>query len=207
MSQRYSIEIVSDFVCPWCFIGTRRLEQVLDAKEADVTYRPFLLDPRIPIEGVDLRENLKRKFGRDPEPMFARVEGVARETGIPLEVAKVRRYPSTLRAHALTQHAKEKGTQRALANALFENYFLQGRDIGATDVLQEIASAHGFDRDEVARIVEDEAELDRAKAEAADMAAEGISGVPFFVFGGRFAVSGAQPKEVFEKALSMISSG
>lgn len=180
---------------------------MLAEKDADVTYRPFLLDPRIPAEGVDLRENLKRKFGRDPEPMFARVEAVARDAGIPLDFSKVRRYPSTLRAHALTQRAKDKGTQRALANALFEGYFLEGRDIGATDVLQDLAAAHGFDRDEVARIAEDEAELDRAKAAAAEMASEGISGVPFFVFGGRFAVSGAQPKEVFEKALSMISSG
>ncbi len=160
MSQPYRIEVVSDFVCPWCFIGTRRLEQVIAGKEGKVSYRPFLLDPRIPIEGVDLRENLKRKFGRDPDSMFGRVEEAARAAGIALDFSKVRRYPSTLRAHALTRHAGEKGTQRALANALFEAYFLEGRDIGALDVLQDVGAAHGFDRDEVARIVEDDAELD-----------------------------------------------
>ncbi len=205
MSSAYRIEVVSDFVCPWCFIGTRRLEQVLAGKEANVAYRPFLLDPRIPIEGVDLRENLRKKFGRDPEPMFARVEQAARDAGIALDFGKVRRYPSTLRAHALTRHAAEKKTQRALSNALFEAYFLQGRDIGALDVLKDVGAAHGFDGDEVARIVEEDAELDRSRKEAAEMAAEGIQGVPFFVFGEKYAFSGAQPREIFEKALSMSS--
>jgi len=203
MSQPYRIEVVSDFVCPWCFIGTRRLEQVLEGKEAEVAYRPFLLDPSIPLEGVDLRESLKKKFGRDPEGMFGRVEEAARETGIALDFSKVRRYPSTVRAHALTRHAAEKGTQRALANALFEANFLEGRDIGAIDVLADIAQKHGFDRDEAIRIIEDESELDQARKEARESAGAGIGGVPFFVFAGRFAVSGAQPVAVFEKALAM----
>jgi predicted DsbA family dithiol-disulfide isomerase len=203
MSQPYRIEVVSDFVCPWCFIGTRRLEQVLAGKEAEIVYRPFLLDASIPLEGVDLRESLKKKFGRDPEGMFGRVEAAARDAGIALDFSKVRRYPSTVRAHALTHHAAAKRTQRALANALFEANFLEGRDIGSTDVLAEIAQKHGFDRDEAMRILEDDAELDRARKEASQTAAEGIGGVPFFVFAGRFAVSGAQPAEVFEKALAM----
>jgi predicted DsbA family dithiol-disulfide isomerase len=190
MSQPYRIEVVSDFVCPWCFIGTRRLEQALAGKQASVAYRPFLLDPRIPNEGVDLRENLQKKFGRDPEGMFGRVEAAARESGIPLDFSKVRRYPSTVRAHALVRRAED---QRALANALFEAYFLQGRDIGASDVLAEIAGSSEVE----------ESELEAVRKEAREASAEGITGVPFFVFDGKLAVSGAQPPEVFEKALSM----
>lgn len=176
---------------------------MLAGKDADIAYRPFLLDASIPLEGVDLRESLKKKFGRDPEGMFGRVEAAAREAGIPLDFSKVRRYPSTVRAHALTRHAGEKGTQRAVANALFEANFLEGRDIGSLDVLAEIAQKHGFERDEAMRILEDDAELDRIRTEASEMAAEGIGGVPFFVFAGKFAVSGAQPAAVFEKALAM----
>ena len=190
MSQPYRIEVVSDFVCPWCFIGTRRLEQALAGKEAEVAYRPFLLDPRIPPEGVDLRENLRKKFGRDPEGMFGRVEAAARESGIPLDFAKVRRYPSTVHAHALVRRAKD---QRALANAIFEAYFLQGRDIGSPDVLAELAGSSEVEK----------SELDGVREEAREASVEGITGVPFFVFDGKIAVSGAQPPEVFQKALSM----
>jgi len=181
---------VSDFVCPWCFIGTRRLEKALDGKPVDVAYRPFLLDPTIPLEGVDLRERLQQKFGRDPEGMFGRVEAAARETGITLDFSKVRRYPSTVRAHALVAKAKDP---RVLANALFEAYFLQGRDIGASDVLAELAGS--------AEVEETHLELVRKRAREASE--EGITGVPFFIFDGKIAVSGAQPPEVFQKALSM----
>ncbi len=181
---------MSDFVCPWCFIGTRRLEQALAGKEVEVAYRPFLLDATIPPDGVDLRESLRKKFGRDPEGMFGRVEAAAREAGIPLDFAKVRRYPSTVRAHALVGRAKD---QRALANALFEAYFLQGRDIGAPDVLAELAGANELE----------EADLELVREQAREASAEGITGVPFFVFEGKIAFSGAQPMEVFQKALSM----
>ena len=182
---------MSDFVCPWCFIGTRRLEQALAGKEAEVAYRPFLLDPRIPAEGVDLRENLRKKFGRDPEGMFGRVEAAARETGIPLDFAKVRRYPSTVHAHALVRRTKDP---RVLANALFEAYFLQGRDIGSPEVLAELAGGSA---------AVEESELEVVRQEAREASQEGITGVPFFVFDGKIAVSGAQPQEVFRKALSM----
>jgi predicted DsbA family dithiol-disulfide isomerase len=208
MSEPPTIDVISDFVCPWCFIGTRRLESVLASTGTDavVSVHPFLLDPTIPDEGVDLRERLERKFGRSAEPMFARVEAAARDAGIPLDFAKVRRYPSTLRAHALVARAAEKGTQRKLAGALFDAYFLEGKDIGDASVLAEIATAHGFEKGEALAIVRDADALARARQEAAEAAAQGISGVPFFVFGGRFAVSGAQPAAVFEQALGMLAT-
>jgi predicted DsbA family dithiol-disulfide isomerase len=159
--KELAIDIVSDVICPWCFIGSRRLEQALepapDGVAVDVTYRPFLLDPSTPKEGADLRDRLRAKYGVDPDKMFASVEAAARSSGIPLDFSKVRRTPSTIAAHTLLRHAIPKGTQAALARALFEGYFLEGRDIGDADVLAAIAGGHGFEADEAIRLVRDEA--------------------------------------------------
>ena len=203
-SMSRTVDVVSDFVCPWCYIGTRRLDDVLAKRGVDarVTYHPFLLDSSIPIEGVDLRERLRRKYGRDPETMFARVEAAAKDAGVSLDFAKVRRYPSTLRAHALVARAVDKGTQRALARAMFEAYFGEGKDLGALDVLADLGERHGFSRDEATAIASDDDQLAEVRAAAADAAAQGIDGVPFFVFDERVAFSGAQPVEVFERALA-----
>ena len=203
--KQLDIDIVSDVICPWCFIGSRRLEQALapppEGIEVGVTYRPFLLDPSTPKEGADLRERLRAKYGADPEKMFASVEAAARSSGIPLDFSKVRRTPSTIAAHTLLRHAIDKGTQAALARALFEGYFLEGRDIGDADVLAAIAGAHGFEADEAIRLVRDEGELARTREEAGEAAASGVRGVPFFVLGGRLAVSGAQSVEVLRGAI------
>jgi len=176
-----SIDIVSDVICPWCFIGVRRLDQALESPKpvvANVVFQPFLLDPSTPVGGADLRERLRAKYGVDPEQMFGRVEAAAHESGIPLDFAKVRRTPSTIAAHTLLGHALAKGTQRALAAALFEAYFLEGRDIGDPGVLGDIAASHGFDRDEAIGLATDPAKLASTRAEAAAAEARGIRGVP-----------------------------
>jgi predicted DsbA family dithiol-disulfide isomerase len=203
--RELSIDVVSDIVCPWCLIGARRLEQALATfpdVEASVTFHPFLLDPTTPDEGVDLRERLERKYGVPAESMFARVESAARESGIPLDFAEVRRSVATSRAHTLLRHAIARGTQRALKHALLDAYFLEGRDVGSADVLAEIASAHGFDADEARAIVRDDGELRRTREEAASAAAQGISGVPFFVIGGRLAFSGAQSVDTMRTVIA-----
>lgn len=199
------VDIVSDVVCPWCFIGDRRLDLAIGSLpgpvDVSVTYRPFLLDPTTPPEGVDLRERLRAKYGADPERMFATVEAAARSSGIALDFAKVRRTPSTVAAHTLLRKAIDKGTQRALVKALFAAHFLEGRDVGDPSVLAAIGARHGFDADEVTRLVRDEEELRRTREECAELAAGGIRGVPFFVFDGRLAVSGAQAPEVLRGAV------
>lgn len=200
-----SIDVVSDVVCPWCLIGVCRLEQALESfpdVDATVTFLPFLLDPTTPDEGVDLRERLQKKYGVPAEQMFGRVESAARESGIPLDFSKITRAVATTRAHTLLRHAREKHTQRALNRALLDAYFLEGRDVGSVDVLADIASAHGFDADEARAIVGDDAELRVTREEAASVAAQGISGVPFFIFGERLALSGAQSVEVMKQAIT-----
>lgn len=202
--RELSIDVVSDVVCPWCLIGVRRLEQALEALpdvRADVRFHPFLLDPSTPDEGVDLRERLRAKYGVAPEQMFAQVERAARESGIALDFSKVTRGVATTRAHTLLRHARVKGTQRALKKALLEAYFLEGRDVGAVDELVSIASAHGFEPDEARAILRDDAELRRTRDEAAGVAAQGISGVPFFVVAERLAFSGAQSVETIKQVI------
>ena len=202
------VEVVSDFVCPWCFIGKRRLELALASRPevtAEWSYRPFLLDPATPEAGADLRERLLRKYG-DPEPLFRRVENAAKENGIDLDFSKIRRSVSTVRAHTLSRHAIAKGTQRALVESLFAAYFLEGRDISAMDVLVELAGKASFDEAECIALLESPEELSETRAAAAEAAEQGISGVPFTIVekpgqGQRFAVSGAQAPEVFVRAI------
>lgn len=206
------IDIVSDVVCPWCYIGATRLERALaDAGKADaeVYFHPFFLDPSTPPEGRDIAAWLRTRYGRDPGPMFARVEAEARSGGLALDLSRQpRAYPS-IRAHALIAAAAERGTQRALALALFAANFDQGVAIADPEVVAEIGARHGFTRDEARAIVTDEAHLDDVRRAAEHAASEGISGVPFFIMSGpsdRFAMSGAQPLEVFAAALARLDS-
>jgi predicted DsbA family dithiol-disulfide isomerase len=206
--RELAVDIVSDVICPWCLIGTRRLTQALAAfpdVRASIRYHAFLLDPSTPREGVDLRERLAKKYGVDPARIFDRVEAAARESGIPLDFAKVTRTFSTLGAHTLLRHAAEKGTQAALAQALFDAYFFDGKDLGVPSVLAAVAAKHGFEVDEALGLLADDTELDATREEAAAMARQGIDGVPFFVLDQKLAFSGAQSvdtmKQVIAKAL------
>lgn len=206
------VNLVADFVCPWCFIGSTRLDQAIErAKtmfpmpEVRVSHAPFLLNEDTPAQGHDLREFLKNKYGADPATMFTRVEEAAKESGIPLDFAKVTRAPSTIKAHTLVQHALERGTQRALVRALYEAYFLEGKDIGEEAVLLDLAAVHGFSREEAQALMNDPKEVKETFQEAGTAKAQGVTGVPFFVFDGRFGVSGAQRVEVLIEALKRSS--
>ncbi len=199
-----TIDVVSDVMCPWCYIGAKHLRDALAAMpdvEATVRHVPYLLDPSTPEGGVDLRERLRAKYRADPEAMFARVEGAARAAGLELDFARVRRSHSTAAAHTLLRHAEAKGTQRALLDALYRAYFVEGADVGDPAVLADLASAHGFTRDEALQLAGDAAELAETRREAAAVAAQGVTGVPFFVFADRLAASGAQPVEVLRGAI------
>lgn len=201
------IDVVTDIVCPWCFIGVVRLHKVLaeNGIPARVVHHPFFLDPSVPPEGIDVAEKLRKRFGGDPSAMFARVEAEARKSGIALDLSKQPRQRPTAAAHTLIRHALDKGTQDALATALFEAHFMAARNVADPDVLVEIGTQHGFTADEARRIVTDPAELEITRQDAAAAAEGGISGVPFFVFNRRLALSGCQPEDVFEQALAQAA--
>lgn len=201
------IDVVTDIVCPWCFIGVVRLHKVLAEAgiEAKILHHPFFLDPDVPPEGIDVAEKLRKRFGGDPSAMFARVEAEARKSGIALDLSKQPRQRPTAAAHTLIRHALEKGTQDALATALFEAHFLHARNVADPEVLAEIGSKFGFTADEARQLVTDATELDITRQEAAAAAQGGISGVPFFVFNRRLALSGCQPEDVFHQALAQAA--
>lgn len=197
------IDIFSDVVCPWCFIGTERLDQVLTQRgiDAKVTFHTFLLDPNTPEAGKNVPEMLKQRYGRDPKPMFARVESEARTVGITLDLSKAAMMYPTVRAHTLLRAAIPLGTQKALSKALFEANFLEGKNITDVDTLVDIATKHGFTADAARAVVTDEAQLAQTRAEQQVPQKLGISGAPFFIFQKQVAVSGAQPVEVFNQIL------
>ena len=204
-----SIDLYADVVCPWCFVGSERLERVLAEPSlagATVTYHPFMLDPATPPEGIDIPSMLQRKYGVDPRQLWARLEEQARDAGITLDLSRQRRSYPTERAHTLIRHAHAKGTQRALVRALFRANFLDARDISDPAVLAEVASAHGFTAEETTRIVTDEAQLRLTRRAAEVAVANGIDGVPFFVFNQKLAVGGAQPESVLREAIAQAQA-
>ncbi len=203
------VDLFTDIVCPWCLVGSARLDQAIAALPADVQVdvenHPFYLSPDTPPEGVDVAQMLREKYGRDPREMWARVEGEAQKTGIDLDLSQQPRSFPTQKAHTIIRLARDKGTQHALANAIASAYFLDHRQVNEDEVLAEIAAEHGFTRAEALSDMHDAQELAISHELAIDAARQGIQGVPFFIFANKFAMSGCQPQEVFgmafEKAL------
>lgn len=204
MSRTLKVDLFTDIVCPWCLIGSARLDKAIAALPGGVTVdvenHPFYLDPNTPPDGYDVGEMLRAKYGREPKAIWARAEAEAKASGIDLDLSKQPRTFPTQKAHTLIRLARPKGTQHALANAIAAAYFLDHRQVNEPEVLAEIATAHGFTREEALRDVGDPRELEASHRLAVAAAQQGIQGVPFFIFDGRFAMSGAQPEEVFEMA-------
>lgn len=211
MSKQLKIDVFTDVVCPWCLVGSARLDQALarlDDDEIDIVIEnhPFYLDPSVPAEGVDVAQMLRSKYGRDPKEMWERVESEAAKAGITLDLSQQPRMFNTAKAHTITRLSKPNGNQHELANAIAEAYFLDHRQINDDNVLADIAAEHGWDRGDALDAMNDEDMLKATEQLATDAAAQGIRGVPFFIFGGKYALSGAQPDEVFDQALAKTIS-
>lgn len=212
MLGAFTIDVVSDVVCPWCYIGKRRLEAALARLRAadpalitQVRWHPFQLNPDLPPEGIDRRQYLEAKFGGPAraKEIYARVSAAGQTVDIPFAFDAIARQPNTLDAHRLIAWAQTRpeGDADALVEALFRAYFVEGRYVGDREELVRIAAAAGFDPDDARRFVES-GELADAVADADRRAREmGISGVPFFVFGGKTAVSGAHEPETLLSAI------
>jgi predicted DsbA family dithiol-disulfide isomerase len=204
MPRTIKVDLFTDTVCPWCLVGAARLDQAIAALPDDVTVEvenhPFYLNPDTPEEGLVVADMLREKYGRDPKEMWERVEGEARKAGIDLDLSQQPRSFPTRKGHTLVRLAQAKGTQHALANAIAWGYFMDHKLINDDDVLADIAVQHGFTREEALRAVRDEQELAITHELAVSAAQQGIQGVPFFIFDGKFALSGAQPQEVFAQA-------
>lgn len=206
MTKTLKIDVFTDVVCPWCLVGSARLDQAIaelpDDIEVVVENHPFYLDPNTPPEGVVVADMLREKYGKDPKEMWARVEAEAKKAGIELDLSQQPRMFPTAKVHTITRLAKPLGIQHELANAIAAAYFLEHRQINDDNVLADIAVEFGFDRGDALDAMNDENELAITQELATQASQQGITGVPFFVFGEKYALSGAQPAEVFTRALA-----
>jgi predicted DsbA family dithiol-disulfide isomerase len=197
-----TIDVISDVICPWCFIGKRRLEKALNGRPAAVRWHPFQLNPDIPREGIDRKSYRIGKFGswERSQELDARVAAAGKDEGIAFRFDRMARTPNTLHAHRIIWLAGERGVQDAVAEALFRAYFTDGRDLSDRATLAEIAAGAGLDHAEVVDLLAGDGGLDVVRAGEEQARRLGVSGVPFFVVNGRVALSGAQPPELFRQA-------
>ena len=203
------IDVISDVVCPWCYIGKRKLARALelyakrnpDAEPPLVAWHPYQLNSDLPEAGVDRRDYLERKFGGRSAEIYARISAVGAEVGIPFAFDKVARQPNTLAAHSLIALAGDAGLQDAMVEALFRAYFIDGRDLTANETLSAIACAAGLAKEGVDACMTSAQARERVKAGDAQARRIGIEGVPFFLFNRRLAVSGAQDPETLVDAM------
>jgi len=203
--ETLTIDVVSDVVCPWCYLGEKRLEAALaeDNAPVSVRWRPYQLDPTIPKSGLDRAEYMAKKFGRDGrlKTVHDNLVRLGAEAGIAFAFDKIERSPNTLDAHRLIRWGASAGVQGALVDRLFRAYFTQGRDIGDRAVLIDIASGCGLEADIVAKLLLEGADEDVVRREIAEAQAIGVTGVPFFIFAGRLAVPGAQDVSLLKRAM------
>jgi predicted DsbA family dithiol-disulfide isomerase len=208
-SDPITIDVVSDVVCPWCYVGKYRLEKalaLLPQRRFAVFWRPFQLDPSIPKEGMPRQAYLERKFGRERlADLHKPLIDIGKAEGIPFAFDKITRSPNTLDAHRLIRWAHEAGKQNEMADRLFALYFTEGADIGSPDVLAKAAAEVGLDAALVANLLTTGADLDPVIAEINAAQKMGIGGVPTFIFAGRFALSGAHPPEAIRQAIEQTS--
>jgi predicted DsbA family dithiol-disulfide isomerase len=206
-----TIDVVSDVVCPWCFIGKRRLEKALALKPdipVEVRYHPYFLNPWVPREGIGRDEYLTQKFG-SPErykQIAGRVSAAAAEEGLTYAVDKMKRQPNTLDCHRLILWAQSSGKAPQMKQRLMDLYFTEGGDLSDRDVLVKAAADVGMDANTVREMLASDADVDRVEAAANAAKEAGIDGVPTFIIGGVAAISGAQDPQVLANAIEQIAN-
>ncbi|MBX9623318.1 MAG: DsbA family oxidoreductase [Gemmataceae bacterium] len=206
-----TVDVFSDLICPWCYIGKRRLEKGIGllgrGEPVSVRWHPFQLNPDMPPEGKDRKEYRSAKFGswERSQAMDADVTRAGRGEGITFDYEKVARTPNTLDSHRLVWLAGERGVQGAVVEALFKAYFTDGRDMNDRATLAEVAAGAGLDRAEVDALLAGDAGLDAVRAGEREGRRLGVTGVPFVVINGSVAISGAQTPETFRAALEQAA--
>lgn len=205
MTVPLTIDVVSDVICPWCFLGKRRLDKALAQLRAgtiEVRWRPFMLDPSIPPEGIDRKAYLTAKFGAERlATLHDPLQSAGNSEGVPFVFQAITRTPNTLDAHRVIRWAHHAGRQTEMAERLFMAYWNEGKDIGDRTVLTAEAGAVGFDPSQTATLLASAQDTDNVKSEIQHAYDIGVSGVPTFILAQRFAVSGAQPPDVLAGAI------
>lgn len=198
------IEVVSDVVCPWCYIGKRRLAralEILGRTDVEVRWRPFQLNPAAPKEGMDRAGYRARKFGPQSAELDERVTAVAREEQIEMRLDRIQRVPNTFLAHRLIWLAGREGVQDGVVEALFHSYFTEGLDVGDPTVLLSIAAQAGLAAPAVVQLLAGTEGLDEVTNDEATAKAQGVQGVPTFFVAGKPITSGAHPPQLLASML------
>ncbi|WP_299847225.1 DsbA family oxidoreductase [uncultured Roseovarius sp.] len=205
------LDIISDPICPWCYIGKTLLDQAL-AQRPDhpfvIEWHPFQLNPDMPAEGMDRHAYLEGKFGGKDGAIkaYAPVLERAEQAGLKIDFAAIKRTPNTINAHRLLHWAGIEERQDAMAMALFAAYFDEGRDIGDAEVLADVADSLDMDGAMIQRLLETTADLEDIRARDTQFREMGITGVPTFIVGGQQAVPGCQPAELWLKVIDELTA-
>jgi predicted DsbA family dithiol-disulfide isomerase len=209
-NPKIKIDVVSDVVCPWCYIGKRRLEkaiaQVADQVDVELEYHPFELNPDMPLEGRNQKEYLTKKFGSEAkyQQIVDHVTEVAAQEGLKFDFEKQVVSPNTRDAHRLIWFAKKHGKQIEMKEALMKAYFEQGIDLTKMENLISIATQMAIDPEKTKSFLSSTEGMVEVTTSEMQNATRGISGVPFYIINNQYGVSGAQPSEIFTKALLEI---
>lgn len=208
-----TVDVVSDVVCPWCFIGQKRLDKAMAAAtdvEVHIRWRPFQLDPSIPPEGKDRREYLAAKFGSDERirEIHARIEPLGEAEGITFAFAAIKVAPNTLDAHRVIRWAGAAGevVQNRLVRRLFQLNFEEGANLGDHVVLINAAREAGMDASVVETLLPTDADVEAVRTEIATASRMGITGVPCFLLEGKYAVMGAQDADTLTEAIRQVAA-
>jgi len=207
------IDFVSDVSCPWCIIGLRGLEEALartrDVVDAQITFRPFELNPNMPPEGQNIVEHVAQKYGSTPEQSAANRDAIrqrAADLGFTIAGSDQSRIYNTFDAHRLLHWAEIEGHQAALKHALFEAYFSEGRDPSDHETLVDVARKAGLDPDAAREVLSSGRYADAVRHDERLWQQRGINAVPAIVIDERYLISGGQPPEAFEKAIRSIAA-
>ena len=211
MSEPVKLDIMSDPICPWCYIGKTHLDRALAAHPDHpfvIEWHPFQLNPDMPAQGMDRRAYLEGKFGGKEAAVraYAPVAEHAEKAGLKIDFEGMTRTPNTLDAHRLIHWAGIEGKQTAAVSALFTSYFVEARDIGNPEVLADIADGIEMDASVVARLLGSEADRDDIRARDTHSRKMGVASVPTFIVAGRHAVPGAQPPEMWARVIRELSA-
>lgn len=203
------IDIISDTVCPWCLIGKRKLEKALEQRpdlDVEIAWHPFQLHPDMPVEGADRKEFIAKKFGSDERAreLYQNIEQAGAAIGVDFNFSKITRSPNTLNSHRLIKWAASADAQDEIVEILFRRFFMDGEDLGDTEVLVQAAAEAGMDTTIVRDLLNSNQDLDMVAQEDARAREMGVSGVPFFIVDEKYAVSGAQDSSVFLQIIEKI---
>jgi predicted DsbA family dithiol-disulfide isomerase len=208
MAERFTIDVVSDAICPWCFLGKRRLDAALGALDMDVfiRWRPYMLDPTIPPEGLDRNEYMLNKFGPERiKTIHDPLIDAGRELDVPYHFDLITRTPNTLDAHRLIRWAHTVERQNEMVERLFMAYWSEGRDIGNRDVLAQCAGEAGINAQQIRELLDTDQDVAETKAEIEHATNIGVTGVPTYILAQSYALVGAQSPEVLIDAINRVA--